>query len=307
MALTPIVAHKKQLAAKIESVPGTAEVLANTDATDRVINPVFEDITEKVRERRNLTGWHPGVLGVKFGRITFEVEAYAGSATPRLGATYLAACGLGNTTSVYRRDSRHILISASTVKTLTMGFYQDGTFNQIHGAMGNCVISGEAGKVGRLKFTFSGVYTPMTDVALLSVTYATPALLRLQEAAFSIGALSPKISKFELDLGNEVEPFLDANAVGGCAYWMISDHQAKLTVDPIMGLVAEEDIYSLFEDGTESAINIALKNGSDSMTIAFTKGEVISLSRQERSKLAAWNLVLGDNAADLNITFATGT
>lgn len=307
MALTPIVAHKKQLAAKIESVPGTAEALTNAEAVDRVINPVFEDTTEKIRERRNLTGWHPGVLNQKFGRITFELEASSGSVTPAWATKYLAACGLGITTNVFRRDSRHILIAASTVKTLTMGFYQDGTFNQLSGAAGTCVISGEAGKVPRFKFNFQGVYTPMTDVALLSVTYATPALLRLADAGFAIGAMSPKISKFELDFGNEVEPFLDANAAGGCEYFMISDHQAKLTVDPIMALVAEQDVYSLFEDGTESAISVACKNGSDTMTIAMTKGEVITLSRQERSKLVAWNLVLGDNAADLNITFATGT
>lgn len=307
MSLTPIVAHKKQLAAKIETVPGTAEALTNAEAVDRVINPVFEDITEKVRERRNLTGYHPGVLGLKFGRITFDLELSSGSVTPAWASKYLAACGLGITTNVFHRDSRHILISASTVKTLTMGFYQDGKFEQITGAMGNCVLSGDAGKIGRAKFTFSGIYDDDADVALLSVTYAAPALLRLSDAAFAVGSMSPKISKFELDFGNEVEPFLDANAAGGCAYYTISDHAAKLKIDPIIALKSEQDVVALFQGSTESAISLALKNGSNTMTIAMTKGEVIEIKRQDRNKLAAWDLTLGDNAADLNITFATGS
>lgn len=307
MALTPIVAHKKQLAAKVETTKGTAEALTGADAVDIVINPEFEDITEKERERRNLAGYHPGVLAQRVGRITFEKELSAGSATPGWAAKYLTACGLGYATGAYRRDARHPLISASTVNTLTLGLYQDGVFHRLHGAMGTCVISGEAGKVARARFTFTGKYVKPSDVALLAPTYETPALLRLADAAFAVGAMAPKISRFELDLGNEVEPFHDASHEDGILYYMIADFQTRLKVDPIMSLVAEQDVYGLFDESTESAVSIACKNGANTATIAMTKAEVVELKRQVRNKLVVWDLSLGDNAADVNITFATGT
>lgn len=307
MALTPIIAHRKQLAAKIEAEHGTAESLTGADAVDIVINPEFEDITEKERERRNLDGWHPGVLGVRLGRITFEKELSSGAANPGWALKYLAACGLGYATGAFRRDPRHPLVAASTQQTLTMGFYQDGVFHRLHGAMGNCVISGEAGKVVRARFSFTGKYVKPSDVALLAPTYETPALLRLNDAACAIGAMAPKISRFELDLGNEVEAFLDASHEDGVAHFMIADAATRLKMDPIMALAAEQDVYALFDESAESAISIACTNGSDTATIAMTKGEVVELKRQERNKLVAWDLSLGDNAADLSITFATGS
>lgn len=303
----PLLERVRMLAAKVETTPGTAIALTATEATHIVIAPTIRDITEKVkRELQGTLGYHPSILGVRLGEMTFSLDISAELATPTWAALFLPACGLGQTlTPSYKRDILLPGAAASTQETLTLGFYNDGTFEQLHGAAGNAIFHHVAGQVTRVDFSFRGKYTQPADLGILDPTFVDPPKLRFASSAFSIGALVPKVSMVDLDLGNKVEFREDSIHADGIEYAFISDFETLMKCDPEQSLVAEQDIAGLFALGTESAIDFKSLNGADSATFACTKGEIVSCARGARKGLSIWDIAIRDNNADLTLTCAT--
>lgn len=164
---------------------------------------------------------------------------------------------------------------ASGAKSLTVAVFANGKKKQIHGAVGNCKISLEAGKLAVMEWEFTGVWDAVADVALPAPTYVTTAPLRWVNG-FTIAGTATKVSKYEFDLGNEVTVRTDPNAVGfGVALGQITDRKPKITIDPEAALVATTDYYGQMLAGTLLSLIATLGTTGNICTITAPKCQIV--------------------------------
>ena len=307
MAQAPLMSKLELIAAAVETEPGTAESVDAGDAVDLVNELSFEFLTEKTaRETPGSHGNEPGVYGVRTAQLAFKLGLSCESQTARVASVYLAACGLGGSGGgVYARDVLLPHVSGSTAKTLTMGFYRDGKRRLVYGAMGNAVFHFLSGQPVYIDFTFKGKYiTGEADVALLSPTINRPTLMRFGNAALTLGSYEPRVSKLDLDLGNDVQPLEDQNAsdASGIKCFYIDDFETVAAFDPEQCLVATHDFYGLWEAGTEQAAAWSALAGGAEVAFAMSEAEYLNLKDGQRRNLSVFEMGFRDNTPDLSLS-----
>src|SRR5690554_71512 len=97
-----LLAKRRVFAAKIESVVGTAEVLAAADAAMNAFETTIQPNIDFV-ERAGQGGFSPiaGALGEYGATISVAFEWHFGDPTPLWASTLLPACGMLNTSGVF--------------------------------------------------------------------------------------------------------------------------------------------------------------------------------------------------------------
>ena len=263
----PMIRRRRQVALKIESVEGTAETLAAADATMLVWDPKVDlDTPHFDREpaRASMSN-HAGVSGTRSGTITFRVEV-RGSGTATTAPSWesaLRCCGTVGTTTT-KIDYNPI---SASIPSCTIGLYADGKRYLFAGCRGNVRLVGTVGEPVMFEFSFKGKLTSHADAALLgSITYETTVPPPLLNAAFSIQGLSAKVSKFEIDIGNELTLRTDISDVTGFASCLITKRKPTIKIDPEVETDAVHDFLDkLFTDVT----------GTLTMTIGSTAGNKI--------------------------------
>ena len=308
MALSaPRLTRKRVLQVKIETNKG--ELLGpDTDVLvfDLKMDPASEFIARR-GSGKVLGNTSPGVLdGTGAGVCSFKVELRGtGSSGLDAGlAILLQACGIEKTLEVYTPTSVH-----ATQKTISMACYEDGRRKRLIGAMGNFTMSSEEGRI-LLDCEFKGVWQAPDDTALPTVAYSTRAPLNWGTLAntFTLATESIKISTFSFSPGNEVVPRMDQ---GGIGYYMISDRDPTLTIDPESDLVAGYDLYGAWLLGSEVAVSLAITDGTDTVTLAGTKFQYREVAEGDRDGIdidevtGQFNIVTidtGDDEFSLTVT-----
>lgn len=303
--------RKKVLAAKIEGTAYTAESLTGTNAAMVVFNPVFQQGAEfEQRPSQGSFGHHPGVVSARMGTVTFTVELTGDGSggVPLWASTFLPACRWVNSAGTFSPKSES---PGSNVKTVTIGGYQHGKYKQIHGAMGTAKINMPAGKRITIDFSFTGVWSAPTDVAILAPTYPTVKPFNFENSTWSIGgSWTPKISFMNIDLGNNVVMREDAAASVGYCGAIATDGLVTGQFDPESELVADEDYYGDWLAGTELALSIVLANDDDTITIAAPKIQYTNPQEGDRNgiQIDTLDFQCNKNAAagddEFTITFA---
>lgn len=266
----PLLKRKRILAAKQESVHGTAVSLAAADA-------LFNAMDVKIKSTVPPTErWGQGSLsklasvpGGRTGKITFYVEICGGGSTqePAWATTFLPACGWIATTHVYSPTS-----VTSNYKTLTMGVYDDGKLKTLKGCMGTWELECENGKPAKMKFEFTGVFVTPTDVAQIAPTYPTTLPPRWASSTFTIGAFTPKCSKLNIQSNNSIYVLPDETDASAFSFAIITDRFVKGTVDPEASLVATKDLWADVLAETEAAMSVSFGSaGNNTVTAAASK------------------------------------
>ncbi len=278
------------VAAKIETVEGTAETLTASDANFLVVDPKFE-IGISLFKRDNVDASlspYSSVPGAQMATLSFKVElrgSGAAGTAPALGKL-LKGCGYGETI-VASTSATYDPISTS-IPSLTMALYRDGMKKQLRGARGTVKYDGKVGEPGYLEFSFQGVYDGVTDVALLTgtgiETTLPPALL---SAAFTIASFAAKLSSISVDMANKLAMRQDVNKAEGYFSCLITGKEPKGSFDPEAELVATHDWYGRFKAGTLGALSFKHDGGAGNIcTITAPKLQYSNLSEGDRDGIA---------------------
>jgi len=287
MALSaPLLTRKKVIKVLAETDKG-AKVAATSAilAFDHDINSTapFEE-----RKGTGLYRGHEriGSLGALSGSCKFKTELRGnGSTGMDTGlAILLQGAGLAKTSESYQVHSAH-----SADKTLSIDVWEDGLKKGLRGASSDLTISGENGGKVMCDFDFQGIWQTPTDEALPAYSPGSGAVLKMQGGTFTIATNAIKIAKFSLKLGCKVVPRYDMTAVGGIAYYMITDYDPILSIDPETDLVAGYDYHGVWLAGTEAAVSLVLTNGTTKVTFTLPAVQCRELSEGDRDGIQIYD------------------
>jgi len=209
--------------AKVETTAGTDAV--PTGGADAVL---VSDVSITPLEATNIDralirayfGASEQLVGTAFVRCSFTVEL-AGSGTagtaPQWG-DLLLGCAFAEAVLTTPNRVEYTPVSTS-LKTLSIYYYDDGVLHKLLGCMGNVKLSAKVGDRPKLTFDFMGVDGGITAVALPSTTltaWKTPVAMTKANvvdvtlgASYATGALTGGTAYpstgIEVDLGNSVQ------------------------------------------------------------------------------------------------------
>lgn len=307
--VAPLYDRVAVLAAKAEDTPGEAEELTGAEAAFNVFSPNPEaQIEMEEREGQGGVGIYlPSAPAGRLGQITFATEVYAPTSTPLWAETFLPAVGLGNTGSVYVIDPKPPEAEGSTQQTLTIGYYTNGLFEYIYGAMGTLVMTFDAAKKVRFEWIFKGIYGGKTDVAILDPTYPADVPMRFVASSLAVGDWNPQVAQFKIDLGNEIYVREDSSTASGFSSAVIGTRRIKGTMNPEAALVATKDTQGDWLGMVEAALSFNISNPTSSAAFAASKLQIVNIKRGNRSRLLTDEIDFVINSDDLSITLTPPT
>lgn len=289
------------IAAKVESVAGTAEALTATEAAFISYNwDMPRD--EPVDERPGGTGFqqHTSITGPRSAHARFETDyvPFGTDGTAPYWMTLATACGMDLTGDV--------LACGTTTRTMTIAAYRDGLVEKIVGATGTFQINLNAGRTPRIQWDFFGKTGDDADVAVLAPTYPTVNPQRWAGGTCTIHGLAAKVSTLTLDRGAENIMREDpADATGFIAGHFV-DAKPFITCDPEADLVATKNWQSIRQAHTEGAVSIAVGTGAAAgniLTIAASAAQIIEVPTARRNKIVTRAMRLQLNgSANFTIT-----
>jgi len=256
--------RRRVIAAKIESVEGTAESITVSDAGILAIDPKFDPEFKK-NERSialNTLSKLVPVMGTQSARLTFKAElkgpgaAYSSSVTPALGK-YLRACGFAETIVTTSGSETATYKPASTgVPSLTIWCYEDGVIKKMKGCRGNVKFSGKNGEPCYAEFEFLGVYDGTVDGAIVSPTFEASVPPVLLSAILNLDAYAAIAASWSVDMGNDTQLREDFSAAAGFLSCLITDRRPTGKFDPEFVLVATHDFLGKWKAGTSIALTL---------------------------------------------------
>lgn len=285
---------RTQIAAKQESVEGTAETLANTDAflafpsgdPDPKIEPY-----ERNPFRETLSPL-PSVMGKRSGKLPFMCELVGSgvAGTAPFWGKLMKGCAFGET--IVPATSVAYAPASTSIPSMTLAAYMDGVIHKIWGARGNVKLNLEVGKPGLLHFDFQGADFDHADGAMLSgVSYSSIVPPSFLGATFTIDGVDFLVEKVEFDIANTLALRTDPNSDSGHKSCLITGRKGKVTLDPEMVLASTKDIWTMWKNGSQVALSAILGSvAGNIITIACPKFQIQDVKFGNRSGIRLNNL-----------------
>jgi len=293
-------ANKRILLAKEESSYGqdpTPTVANNFMQASNIKVAYKGDVLERNIQRGNLSPVTP-VIGKRWIEVSFDMEL-KGSGTRGVAGKLgdlLEACGLAETVSV--GSSVTYAPSSSTMKSITLYVYdaQDSGSAKLHkitGARGNFNLSLEAGAIGKISFTFQGIYTVPADVSEPGApTQESTVPPIVQSSAFSLNSVTTLIVQaLNLDMGNDIQASDDVSSAGSIKAFNIVGRKPQGQFNPEAVTVATYNFWSDWVGATARALSIVIGSVSGNIcTITAPKVTVDNVDMSERSGIMSHDL-----------------
>ncbi len=247
------------------------------------------------------------IQGRKYGQLTFDVEL-KGSGTAGTAADWgplIEACGfneviVGATSATYEPES-------GAMESVTIYAYRDGLLYKFTGCRGNVVFNFTAGQRPMMNFTMSGHCLDVIDAALASPTVDSTLPEVVVNATFTMGGYAGIISTLSVDMQNDVQMTDSVNAASGYAQAAIVARDPLGSFNPEATLVATQDWWSLWEDGTQEALSIVIgATAGNIATFTAPKCTHRSLAEVDRNKILAYEIpfTCAVNSADDEVSLA---
>lgn len=216
------------------------------------------------------------------------------------GPDWLPACGMVETSTVFSYVTNPP--GSGGVKTLTIGGYFDGVRKLLRGCAGNAVFNLNFGEEIRIDWTFMGIWSAPTDVALLTPTLPTTAPLSFVSAGFTRASYAHKFGTATLDLGNKLSMREDANDPSGYAHALITGRTPIFKFDPEATLIATNDPYGDWLGHSEGALAFSIGSSGNRVAFAAPKAQISRIDETDRGGIDANDLEmqLNSNAANDN-------
>ena len=158
---------------------------------------------------------------------------------------------------------------ANPTSSYTFESREDGIIKKIKGARGKFTLTiGRVGEPGRVNFEFQGSPIDPIDGNLFNDTNDGLLPPKLLSAVFLIGAFTPKINSFEIQVENTLSPRTDVTDASGYLGVLISDRAISGSCDPEMTEVASKDWFGEWFGDTKNSFRT---------TIGSTPGNIIDI------------------------------
>ncbi|HYD29193.1 hypothetical protein [Brevundimonas sp.] len=138
---------------------------------------------------------------------------------------------------------------------LSMRFYQDGTSYKFRGCRGDWSLRADAGGVGRLSYTMTGIFVAEEDAGVPTGAFQAGQAPVWRNGVMSIGRAAVALSSLTLASGNQVVSQPNPNAEEGFDVADIMSRRITGTLDPKKGLKATADRLGHFKAGTPALIH----------------------------------------------------
>lgn len=147
--------------------------------------------------------------------------------------------------------------ASDSIPSLTMYLYRDGLLWKVVGARGSMQLSVGAGGVGKMSFTFQGMYLSKSDTSIVTPTYDSTRPQAFKGGVFKINRSVAQINSFSFNCGNQLVNPPNPNATEGFDPAIITARAMTGSMDPAETLVATRDIMTDFKSGTERIISLS--------------------------------------------------
>jgi len=291
--------RRTALLAKKETTYGTdAHPAPNSDAIeifDFSLSPNIEQVERK--PYKESISPEATIAGKKYAQLSFYVEIKGngaqndGKTEPRF-TRLLEACGfdvsaIAESAAGAGDGYFELKPKSDDFASLTFYAYLDDTLFVITGARGTCSFDMTANQVGKISFEFTGKFNKPSEVATFpDVTYETaptPALCKgaglTMGGSFAdgsgntppaiTGGYAPILSKFTVELANDMAQRDDLNDPTGVGDFSILSRNTKGTVDPDTMKLSDYDIWQKFEAGEPQAIGGSVGNDAGNIVEVF--------------------------------------
>lgn len=273
----PFLTKLRSFASKIETVAGTAEVLADADNDVRVWELGIGAINVEMDESPSKYatgdfGLGESIPGPQSAQITFNTKFWADQTTflepnwtkfsKAAGCTVQAGVDevWGSGFIVYPDEDK-------TEESLTIGIYDvkgttavSGLHYEFAGCVGNCSITAEGtGKPYKMGWEFTGALNDINDIVKTDIPeYSGSQVIpdRFANGTATIGGQSLCISNLEFTFGNSVSPLQCVGAATGFQQFLITDMVPSITLNPTLEDNSTYDAYQKLVDGTIEEIVI---------------------------------------------------
>lgn len=304
--------RRKVILAKIEDTPGTDAVpSASANAiearnvsitaldTDAVENDVIQAYYGQMQE----------FVTAARVKLSYETALQGSGAvgTPPAFGPLLRACGMAEVITL----GTSVVYSpiTSSQEATTQYVYVDGVLHKLLCVRGNVSLNFTPKSLARAKFDFVGLFSPVTDAALPSVTmtaWKTPVPVNNRwTSGFALHGLATAMYDLSVDLGNQVQHRDD---IVGAEDVQITDRKMTGKVTIQAPKIADYDFYTAANSSTLAPL--ALTHGTTAgfrVRIAAPKVQVKAPVYGEKAGVAtnAMDLRLVPNAGndELVLTF----
>jgi len=321
------------LVGKLETTAGTMETLDSSDFDVKVRNPEVSPIIEPDDEASKYANGNHGedevVMGAQSGTISFSVRmGYAGDDTTEPN-WFKFANGAGLKTVTYAGTGIALQPAKEyDNKTMTIWVYDlevggaspAGVVYQFAGCIGQVNMGASGiGQPWMAEFTFTGKLVDIVDVENASLpeigAIDTSHPEKFLNNTVQIDGQTECISSFQLDTGNEVNPYICQSQSTGYNYFQITSRKPRLSMDPLMSSVATEDVWGRMTSGLTGAISTGVVTvASNNFTLTVPKAQQIQANVANREGLINWDAnfkclangvtgAISDSDLDPEITF----
>jgi hypothetical protein len=269
------------------------------------ITPTIEMDDEASRWARGDHGEDESISGVQTAQVTFAVRMTKGTtaATSPGWTKFLTGCGIKSvaytTTGIgYQplKENDNATISIWVYDIQRGGASPTAVCYKMAGCMGNVTFGADGvGKPWMANFTFTGKLVDIEQVAnalILTplITEATCSEKFINSECY-IGTTGEKVSSWNLDAGNEIQPVFDQSDDTGIAYHAITSRKPRLKLNPLM---TTRDFWGDVANGvTGCPANYPVMvgdTGSGRLSLHVPKGQLMSPALANREGLVSWDL-----------------
>lgn len=253
--------RREVIAVKIETVYGTDTVPTAAANAVLVENPQWNMDSLRMNDRngvRTTLATLKKVYGGTLRGVSFDVEIKgSGTAgTPPEISTLLRACGFA-VTNVPATSDTYKPTSSTTMESVSIYYWQDGTLNKMVGCVGTVSFKMEAGKIAYANFQMVG-HDPSAswfiDQALPTPAYDATVPYPVIGGGFTIGGTALITDKLEFAMNNEIAKNGDISSYDGFAKLEITGRDVAGSFSPEAVLKATYDHDAKIKGGTSLAL-----------------------------------------------------
>lgn len=236
-------------------------------------DPSYELVTN-VKERqaptKSLGSVAPTVL-YKAAKLTFKTElkgAGAPASTPPAIAALFKCAGMTETIEDEQGSESCEYTCSDSLETpsISVYFYHGATLHKMVGCVANLKMDLAAGDIMYLDVELQGLVPTsniIADASFPDPTYSTVAPNYYKTANFKFGAITDLyISKFSIDMGNEIAERPDPNSAYGINRFYVKNRSVKVSFDPEKEALSKLNPWTLHTAQTEMAIETKINVGS---------------------------------------------
>lgn len=260
---------KKEATYNVDPVP--------TAALNAILigNPSWSHEGLRMNERdsvKNTNAVRQHIFGGKLKTISMDVElkgSGAAGTAPEFGVLF-EACSYVETVSAGVSVAYDPTSVTADQESVTVYYYQDGLMHKLTGCRGTFSVNLETGAIPMATFTLTGHSEKPTDTPMIVPTLDTTEPFSLINTQFSVAGYDAQVSSLAFDAGVEVLTPSSMSATDGYGEVFNGKRDLNGSFDPEMELVADNDYYGDFEDGTKMLLTTG--------TVGDTEGNIFTVS-----------------------------